>query len=408
MIHHSEKRSLFDAWITDGFSVPTADGTGFEVISLGEMRARLEKLIEDEKFSEIKIMTKKIREPVSFSESKRSKSIRVPLNVYIKIVELALTRKISLNQVILEYIFKKSETTIENFAKRSDINNEKLALIRASRLTLRKEDYFRVSRGGIASIMPPYIPNHYKLKFRKTPAKWESIARQLTDEAIEKYLSEYQEKIPREVLERYIELASHESLFQQNLSEREPFTVMLGDDGKLSSKIEWIGLEFIGDEEYEHDITHEFGYETAKLLRENLGSWVYSDGDSVEDYYTTLYQVDFHLSDDGSLFINGISIDELEDRINSDLSDEYQEKVNKLKEEMTEALHNENYEKIEELSHETTWLRRRYSWTQYFLELLIKLNKGKSQVISFPAPDCIIALWEAYGDTEFSDIFTFE
>jgi len=404
-----EKRSLFDAWITDCFSVQTVNGAGFEVISLEEVKARIGKLIEEEKFSEVTTTTKKIRDPVSFSESKRSKSMRVPLSVYLKLVEIALLNKISLNQVILDYIFRLSEAIIRKLEKKDKINKEKITLLKESRLTLKKKDYFREDKGLIASLLPPFIPNHYKIKIRKTPEKWKNITQQLTDETIEKYLSEHQKKIPREVLERFLELAINESLFLQNLSELEPFPVVLGDDGKISSTITWTGLEIEGNNEYEQIISHEYGYKTARALMEHLGPWIYSDGDIwSEGNYDNIFHVSFRLNDDGSLFLNEINVNKIEDWIDAELSIKHQEQMEKLKKDMTEALQNGNFQKVEEISSATTRIHRKNDWTIFFLGLLLKLKKGKSQVISFPAPDCIIALWEAYGDIEFSGIFTFE
>ena len=141
---------------------------------------------------------------------------------------------------------------------------------------------------------------------------------------------------------------------------------------------------------------------------EKVVSWVFSDsfGDGWE-IENKLFEATLEVNSKGDLLIDDTPVRDIENELDK-FSKTNEEEFEKTRNELTDALHRGDFQKVEELSEELEHLKRNFEWIRFFLELLISLNKGKTQVVSFSAPDCLIALWEAYGDTDLKSVFNVE
>ena len=400
---YSEKEALFEAWLIDGVYLKEAEK--HKVLSVDEAKNVIEELVEKEDYTLAKKLAERMRNKVSISDKEVLRSFRISFPAYLSIVQMAFEKTTSLGSVIKDAIAKDLSQIIDSIQKRK-ISNEKRELIRGTfekwkeqlptKSSYKREEYVLSSTLGADDIP-------------------DTIAKVCQTEFFKKVRTELS-KVP-EVLERYLEAIG----VGETIDENEILNIQLNpqlfeirlkpnEEGKIqvslnftnflnSSEMSWAEFKALEDE-----LRKDFGNEAVHELFEVHEGFFSPDGPFFE---IELFSGTIELRAE-KLFLNNVEVisypprkDHNYDKFKAALLKDYDLNVAQLKMDLEESLQANQYDKIVEITEKLSNIKTSRILTDFSLEVIAKLLRRKTQVISLRAPEILILMWEAKEPNKF-------
>jgi len=403
------RQAEFEAWLTGGVYIQ--EDEGYRVLSPEKAKQEIRDLIRKDDYDKAKRLAESLKNTLSFSQDKISKSIRVSFPVYVKLTEFALKTRSTVNAWVNRLVIGDVERQLEEISTRKDVSSEKTRELGSSLDSWKKSLAPDGTEGTVFSgPRRPRNPSVYTVP---------NFSREMARLCSERWLEEVRKKcskIPVEAFEKYLEKTDVEKMPEELENEPSlflPIRLEIAEDMKLRILlcVRYVLMPSnMSDEEiyaFEEEMREEFGSDTVSKFTEVDEGFFTPDGASFE---AEVYSGDLE-DKNGQLLLDGIIIPAEEEAFNEmklKFLSKYNETQDNLKKELEEALRNGLFDKVAKLSDLLSVQQRRKKLEEFSLGIIFHLLGGKTQVISFKAPELIVRAWEAYGDTELSQILDWE
>ena len=406
----SDKEALFEAWLIDGISLK--EGEKHKVLEVDEAKSLIKELVEKEDYNLAKKLAESLRNKVSISDKEILRSYRISFPVYLSIVQMAFEKATSLGSVIKDHIAKDLTQIIDSLQKRK-ISAEKRELVKGTfekwkeqlpaKSSYKREEYTLSSTLGTDDIS-------------------DKIARLCQTEFLKKVRTELS-KVP-EVLDRYLvgigakETVDKDEILNIQLNPQ-LFEIHLkpNDKGKLQISLSFTNFlsSFdMSEAEFralEDELRKDFGNEAVHELFEVHEGFFSKEGPFFE---IELFSATIELRDE-KLFLNNVEVVSYPphknhdyDKFKATLLKEYDLNVTQLKKDLEELLQANQYDKIVEITQKLSNMKTRRILADFSLEVIAKLLRRKTQVISLRAPEILILMWEAKRPKRFESFLGVE
>lgn len=393
------KRKIeFEAWLRDGVGLEK-DGE-FEILSREGAKERISVLINAEEFEKAALIAKQLSKPIELTANRERKSVRVPFTTYLKLVEGALRENTSLDSYISKVLKKDLDDILARLKKRENVRRDKIEFLEdcfskfyKERMSNSNEESRIKEEGTSYASRDQYTPSI------DMPPNWEKVARKAIVDMRKDVIEKFSSSVDARVLEKYLDLTYVDEIFYEYILPETRPEIFL-KNGKLIFKFSIDDFPYVpGSTEYE-EIREEFGFEAIWALEKSIGDWAFSeDADTYWEIEEIFLETEIGATDDGKLIVNGIVVDP-EDRelktVRQHFNRTYEEEIVKAKEELSKYLEREKFDEVEKLSHLLEKLYNKKKRTDFALDLIAALL-GKTQLVTFTLPQCLLYAWEAYG-----------
>lgn len=408
----TKHRALFEAWLTGG--IPIREKETYKVLSMDEAKKKLKEFIKKENYIAAKDLAERLTSSISFSDKKISKSYRIPFIVYVKLVKLAFKQGIELSGVIERRVKEDIKRIVGILSKREDIIEERLKFLQKTIQTWEPE-LVRKTRIYINEMPFTYVSKEY---YPLIPAL--KMPKEIAESCVNKAIEEFKDKclsipgISSEAVERCLNLIDIKQLSNDLMDDPQPITIEFSQrkDGKIGLSVYCEKLVDLKIDEkemiaFEEEMRSEFGKEVVDGIV-NFQEGFFTDGTFY--LYIELFSGIIDVKGDKLLLNNVIISHEAKDQTNSKLKllSKFDETINQLKSELDYAVKKDKFDKVAEISGKLAAICRDRKLADFALDILFRLLRGKTQVISFRAPEVIIRAWNAYGNTNLNQVLTME
>lgn len=402
----SKKEALFETWLLDGIYLK--EGGKHKILQVDEAKNAIKDLVEKEDYDVARKLAEGLRGKISISNREILRSFRLSFPAYVHTVQMAFEKETSLSSIIKDYIEKDITQIIDSMQKRK-IPGEKRELIKET---------FKEWKGQL-TVRSSYKREKYTLSLALGAEDIpDEIARVCQTEFLKKVRSEFS-KIP-EVLDRYLlgigiketeekdelfNVKFNPQLFEIHLSPSEDkrLQISLSFTNFLSS-FDMSEAEFAA---LDDELRKDFGDEAVHELFEVHEGFFSKEGPFFE---VELFSGTIELRD-GKPFLNDVEIVSYPtfknhdyDKFKEILLKDYDLNVVQLKMDLEKLLREDQYNKIVEITEKLSNMKTRRTLADFSLEVIAKLLRRKTQVISFRAPEILIVMWEAKKPNRFESL----
>jgi hypothetical protein len=406
----SKHQALFEAWLTGG--VPVSENGVYMVLSVDKVKKRIKELIEKENFTSAKELAERLKAEISFTEKGISRSVRVSFPIYAKLVNLSFQRNVELSTLIKTLVAEDVKGILHALSKRKDVKQDKVNFLEKTLKTWQLSLWKKKSIPKTYEPLTPFFP---------------LMTKRLVELALDKALTEIRYEcsdIPPEALERYFENIDIKKTIKVSQEEYPDLISVSLEPSKNNTfviAVQFTLLLFFRTNANEYlafrkEIRTEFGDDVVNHLEDafNIDLGVIDEQLSDESLgsYLDVNILSLPLKvEHGVLRINDVVVTpsmKIQEDLKKKFLSQSKKNLERLKIQLNQALEREKFEDVAKISDRLVSLKRNYELTDYALGLISRLFRGKTQVVSFRAPEVIVRAWEAYGRTDLYQIMFLE
>lgn len=405
------KTAEFEAEYTDRVAFEDADSGHYVVLTKEEATKRIGTALSEGKYDLAKKYSEMLLKKPKFDLAERSKSVRISFSQHVVLIREAYSNGMALNDVVTKRVAADLQGVIPKLSKRTDINAEKLSVLKEAFNNWRKkpEKKTHTKKGdepedSLLELYDIEPEKTYELDFYlldQPPIK------ELVETLVELEVKKHSKLIPREAMMQLFKVAEP-YLNGDTIYERPAVELMIarGQADSLDLTMR-LNTNFTIEGPVE-DRLKETDPRTLSQIR-SLMNGELSDGDtSYFDAQADILHATLLFKPNG-IYVQGININEREEVIRKHLSDTLinpsAERV--LKDKAMEALNKNDMAGVAEFTRRLQTLKRDWKVQSFAIDTIADVVK-RSQVVSFRAPDVVIRAWEAFGDTSLGGKSTME
>jgi len=393
-VYSTKPQALFEAWLRNGVFFKQNDS--YYVFSKQRAKNQINILISEQNYPAVREIANQLKVSISLSDRSILKSVRVPFATFLRLVNLALTEKLSLSTVVGNAITKDLDRFITDISTRADIDSNRLDLLRKALKTW--EATRSKTEQTLRDFYSPSI-GYYPLLQKKT-----------LKTILVKGIEAIKDKcpiVPRELLDEYLEVEWEKNVngLYQTYPELFEVAITLDQDGKVALDISFSGYVVLNMDLDEYnafigEVRNRYGHEKSRSLEETLDvdeDWADEIGQVPLFFKLDLLSVPIEVKGDDLLLAGVVLKDEHSDE---EIRFKYLEDRDKLqlvlRSNLSKASQNYDWNKVSEISSKMIESDEKFELLEYCLSIVFKLLH-KKHVISFRAPEIIVRAWEASG-----------